>query len=212
MAERERDLERLLTFVDAMVAIAVTLLVLPLAEAGAEANDAPVAGVLAEHAIDLIGFALSFVVIARLWVAQHRIVSVLERQSTGLIYLLLGWSLTIVFLPFATSLVTESSNDGLAKILYIGTMAVSSLLLAVIAWTIRRNRGLRDTDDAPDAVQAAATTVTFLLALALSLAFPVLSYWPLLLLVLTDPVVGRIRRARARAVADRQLGAQSGQS
>ena len=199
MAERERDLERLLTFVDAVVAIAVTLLVLPLAEAGAEANDAPVAEVLAEHAIDLIGFALSFVVIARLWVAQHRIVSTLERQSTGLIYLLLGWSLTIVFLPFATSLVTESSNDGLAKILYIGTMAVSSLLLALIAWTIGRNRGLRDTDDAPDAVQAAATTVTFLLALALSLAFPVLSYWPLLLLVLTDPVVGRIRRARARA-------------
>ena len=61
-------------------------------------------------------------------------------------------------------------------------MAVSSLLLTLIAWTIGRNRGLRDTDEVPDAVQAAATTVTFLLALALSLAFPVLSYWPLLLL------------------------------
>ena len=34
MAGRERDLERFLTFVDAVVAIAITLLVLPLAEAG----------------------------------------------------------------------------------------------------------------------------------------------------------------------------------
>jgi uncharacterized membrane protein len=33
-AGRERDLERLLTFIDAVVAIAITLLVLPLAEAG----------------------------------------------------------------------------------------------------------------------------------------------------------------------------------
>jgi TMEM175 potassium channel family protein len=197
VAGRERDLERLLTFVDAVVAIAVTLLVLPLAEAGAEANDTPVAEVLAAHAIDLLGF----VVIARLWVAQHRIVSVLERQTTGLIYLLLTWSLTIVFLPFATSLVTESTGDGLAKIIYIGTMAVSSLLLAVIARVIARDRGLRDTDEAPDAVHASATFVTFLLALALSLAFPVLSYWPLLLLVLTDPVVEGVRRARAWASA-----------
>ena len=36
MAERHRDLDRLLTFVDAVVAIAITLLVLPLAEGGGE--------------------------------------------------------------------------------------------------------------------------------------------------------------------------------
>jgi hypothetical protein len=38
------------------------------------------------------------------------------------------------------------------------------------------------------------TTVGFLVALTLSLVLPVLSYWPLLLLVLTDPAVRWARR------------------
>jgi uncharacterized membrane protein len=74
VAERHRDLDRLLTFVDAVVAIAITLLVLPLAEAGGEINEVGEGGaaeLLRLHGDDLVGFALSFVVIARLWVGQH---------------------------------------------------------------------------------------------------------------------------------------------
>ena len=170
MDERERDLERLLTFVDAIVAIAITLLVLPLAEVAAEAREGGVAELLAAHWIDVLGFALSFVVIARLWVAQHRIVRSLVRQSTGVLWLLLGWAFTIVFLPFPTSLVAVTTHDALATVLYIGTMAVSSALLALVALTIGRDRNLRDSDDAPDFWQATATTATFVLALAGSLA------------------------------------------
>lgn len=79
VTERERDLERLLTFIDAVVAIAITLLVLPLAEVGSELQDGSVAELLHEHAIDIAGFLLSFVVIARLWLGQYRIVSSLVR-------------------------------------------------------------------------------------------------------------------------------------
>ena len=56
------------------------------------------------------------------------------------------------------------------------------------------DRTLRDDDARPDSLSAAATTVAFLLALVISVAFPVLSYWPLLLLVLADPIVDRLRR------------------
>lgn len=66
---RERDLDRLLTFVDAVVAIAITLLGLPLAEAAAGLGDRSVAELLQDQADHLFGFALSFAVIARLWVA-----------------------------------------------------------------------------------------------------------------------------------------------
>ena len=38
----------------------------------------------------------------------------------------------------------------------------------------------------------------FLLALVISVAFPILGYWPLLLLLLADPVVDRLRRTRVR--------------
>jgi len=77
-------------------------------------------------------------------------------------------------------------------------MAVSSALLALLARAIGRDRGLRDTDDGPDAAQATATTVAFLLALVVSLAVPATGYWPLLLLLLADPLVDRLSRRRAR--------------
>jgi len=201
VADRERDVERLLTFVDAVVAIAITLLVLPLAEVGREAQDGGVAGLLREHVTDISGFLLSFVVIARLWLAQHRIVSGLVRQSRAVVLLLLAWTFTIVVLPFPTALAAATSHDSLARVLYIGTMTVSSALLALIARVIGRDRSLRDTEVGPDPVYAAGTTAAFLLALAISVVFPATSYWPLLLLVLVDPVVDRVRARRARAEA-----------
>ncbi len=192
---RERDLDRLLTFVDAVVAIALTLLVLPLAEAGADIGNRSVIALLRDH---LLGFALSFTVIARLWVAQHRIVRSLVRQSTTLLWLLLGWTFTIVFLPFPTALVAgRPGNDALVRLLYIGTMAVSSALLALTAWAIGRDRRLRDIDERPDTWSSAGTAAAFVLALAVSLTFPVTRYWPLLLLLLVDPVGHLVRQRRA---------------
>jgi uncharacterized membrane protein len=194
VAERHRDLDRLLTFVDAVVAIAITLLVLPLAEIGQEVGDVGAAELLQAHSDDLLGFVLSFVVIARLWLAQHHTVSTLERQSPPVVWLLLAWSFTIVFLPFPTSLVAVSDHDPVAKILYVGTMAVSSLLLGLIAWVIRNDDGLRDTDRKPELAPAIGVTSGFLIALVIMLTFPDAGYWPLLLLLLVDPVVRVVRR------------------
>ena len=194
MAERHRDLERLLTFVDAIVAIAITLLVLPLAEIGQEIGDGGAAELLQAHSDDLLGFVLSFLVIARLWLAQHHTVSTLERQSPPVIWLLLAWSFTIVFLPFPTSLVATSDHDPVAKVLYVGTMAVSSLLLGLIAFAIRAEPTLRDTEEQPALAPAIGVTSGFLVALAIMLAFPDTGYYPLLLLLLVDPVVRVVRR------------------
>lgn len=198
MAERHRDLDRLLTFVDAVVAIAITLLVLPLAEVGQELGSGGAEELLGEHGDDLLGFVLSFLVIARLWLAQHHTVSTLERQSPPVIWLLMAWTFTIVFLPFPTSLVAASDHDATAKLLYVGTMAVSSLLLACIAYAIRADPTLRDTDEKPALAPAIGVTIGFLLALAVMLAFPETGYWPLLLLLLVDPVVRVVRRLTAR--------------
>lgn len=64
--ERSRDLERFLTFVDAVVAIAVTLLVLPLVDIVREVGEnGSVVHLLQGHVSQLGAFALSFTVIAR---------------------------------------------------------------------------------------------------------------------------------------------------
>ena len=63
--DRERDLDRFLTFVDAVVAIAITLLVLPLAEAAGEIGEGSVGDLLRANEDKLLGFLLSFLVIAQ---------------------------------------------------------------------------------------------------------------------------------------------------
>jgi uncharacterized membrane protein len=198
VAERHRDFDRLLTFIDAVVAIAITVLVLPLSELGSEAREGDAADLLREHSDDLLGFVLSFVVIARLWLGQHHIVSGVVRQTPRLTWLLLAWSFTIVFLPFPTSLVAITDHDPGVKILYLGTMAVSSMILAAVAWEIGRDDSVRDTDEGPGVWPSAGVAVGFLVALAVMLAFPDSSYWPLLLLFLVDPITRLVRRATAR--------------
>jgi len=198
MRERERDLDRLLTFVDAIVAIAITLLVLPLADVAGEVGKGTVSDLLSEHTAEILGFFLSFVVIARLWLAHHAIVSGLVRQDRWIVNLMLAWALTIVFLPFPTALVAEAPDDAMTKVLYIGTMALSSAVLAAIAWSIVRKPDVRDTAAPPDPSVAAANVVAFLVALTVSVAVPATSYWPLLLLAVAEPVARRSRAALGR--------------
>ena len=194
--DRERDLERFLTFVDAVVAIAITLLVLPLTEAATEIGDGSVGDLLRANEDKVLGFVLSFLVIAQLWFSQHRIVSSLVIQDPWVTRLLLLWTLTIVVLPFPTALVAEAGSDPATKVFYIGTMAVSSSLLALMAWEIGRKRSIRDSDDAPDPVVGLATVIGFVLALVITLTFPATGYYPLLLLLLTDPITNALRRGR----------------
>jgi len=204
--ERERGLDRFLTFVDAVVAIAITLLVLPLAEIAGEVGEGSVTDLLDEHRGELFAFVLSFFVIAQLWFAQHHVVDGLVRQDPLVVRLLLLWLFTIVLLPFPTALLADASDDAATKVLHIGTLAVSSLLLALVAWRIRRNPAIRDTEAGPDPAPIAVLVVAFVVALAISLVWPATSYWPLFLLALNDPVVGAWRRARGSGSATTRVG------
>ena len=111
--ERQHDLNRLLTFVDAVIAIAITLLILAQVELTTNVgeNDS-VANLLRSLKPELWSFFLSFAVIARLWFAQHRTLRHVMRSIDVLDRLLVLWTLTIVFLPFPTQhwLPRQASN------------------------------------------------------------------------------------------------------
>jgi uncharacterized membrane protein len=198
--ERERDFDRLLTFVDAIVAIAVTLLVLPLVDVvgrlQGEYHDS--VGALLRGQQALMGaFFLSFVVIANLWLSQHHLLRHVVATNALLTRLLVAWTVTIVFLPFPTALVAgpgDSSGQAVTKLLYVGTMAVSSLLLGLICLVVSRHPVLRDSESSPDPLRAFASAAAFLVALAVMLLIPPTSYWPLLLLLVSDRVVAWYRR------------------
>jgi TMEM175 potassium channel family protein len=193
---RERDFDRFLTFVDAIVAIAITLLVLPLVDIAGELGDGSVADLLDDNAGRIGAFLLSFVVIANLWLVQHRVLTHVVAADVRLTRLLLLWTLTIVFLPFPTALVAQSDagEQSLTKVLYVGCMTVSSLVLALICVVIDRGDRLRDSADGPDATRAFATFATFVVILAVMLLFPSTSYWPLLLLLVPDRALALWRR------------------
>jgi uncharacterized membrane protein len=209
-AERSRDFERFLTFVDAVVAIAITLLVLPLVDVAGEldqaGHDPSVVRLLQDHQTQLWAFLLSFAVIANFWFTQHQVVRTVVANDPVVIRLMLVWLLMIVFLPFPTALVAEQGQQAATKVLYIGTMIVSSLLIGLMSRRIRAKRSIRDSDDAPDPAIAWVTAGLFAVALVITLVAPATGYYPLLLLLLTDVLVSRARRMRHGADGSGRVG------
>ena len=200
-AERERELDRLLTFIDAAVAIAITLLVLPLVDLTREvgAGDS-VADLLQDHLAELWSFLLSFVVIAQMWRAQQHSLQHVVVAHPAVTRLLLIWTLTIVFLPFPTALLPAAGDQPVTKIVYIGTILLSTLLLGALTWVVIANPQIADGLGVPSLRPVATTSALLLLALVVSLAFPATGYYPLLLLFL-EPQIHRLLD-RLRAVRD----------
>lgn len=200
--ERARDFDRFLTFIDAIVAIAITLLVLPLVDlAGELAEGGSVRQLIEDHRGPIGAFFLSFVVIANLWLTQHRVLKPVVAADAWLTRLLLLWTLTIVVLPFPTALVSGPSgagNQAVTKLIYVGTMAVSSLVLSLVCLEVTRHDDLRDSPESSDPLGSFAVCATFLVALAVMLLVPATSYWPLLLLALPDRLVAWWRRQHPR--------------
>jgi uncharacterized membrane protein len=198
--ERSRDLERLLTFVDAIVAVAITLLILPLVDlAGEIHSDHQSVAHLISSNVDLFwSFGLSFAVIARLWLAQHVLMRPVIASSPRMVALLILWTLAIVFLPFATALLPVGGDQALTKVLYIGTLTASSVFLALLAWLIRRNPDLHEPGESPSPVAGVINALLFLLALVLAVLIPGISYYPLLLLVIADWLTALWNRLQQR--------------
>jgi uncharacterized membrane protein len=197
---RERDLDRLLTFVDAVVAIAITLLVLPLVELTTDLTEnESVANLLHKHQPELWSFLLSFVVIARLWFAQHQAVRPLVVSHDHVSTLLVLWMLTIAFLPFPTALVAKAGHQPATKVLYIGTIALSTVATGLVSWVMRRNPQITDGQGKPDAEPGVVSGILLLLALVITLSIPATSYFPLLLLFLEPPVRQLMRMVRRRS-------------
>jgi len=199
----QRGLDRIVIFADAVVAIACTLLVLPLVDLATQDAGVPVDRLLSDHIGQFGAFALSFAVIARLWVAHHRLFERVGGYDRMIIWLTLIWLFTVAFLPFPTAILATQSVRG-ASMLYVGTLLVSSLALAsTSAWVgahpvLQLPAGTRATDDEPHWT----TAVLFVVAFLVTALLPGASVWPLLLLLLSGPIDALRRRRSARRRPD----------
>ena len=197
-----RSAERMKFFTDAVVAIAMTLLILPLVESVSEAaKDGFDTGEwLGDHGDQLFAFVLSFVIIASFWVGHERLFDHVGTWSSPLMVLNIAWMLSIVFLPVMTAVVGSLETDDLQLVLYIGTMLVSTLVMAAMTIVVRRDPRLWAHDDGPrlgSVTAELAQVVLFAVALGLSL-LPGVGFYAMFVLFLTGPLQGVLLRAAAR--------------
>ena len=117
---------------DAVVAIAMTLLVLPLVDLAPEADKAPLGTFLRTHGSDLFGFVLSFLVIAQFWAAHERAFTGLRQTTSAVRVLNMLWLLGIAFLPFPTAVVERQATNASA-FFYLATMFALAVLTSMIS-------------------------------------------------------------------------------
>lgn len=188
--------ERLTFFSDAVAAIALTLLVLPLVELVPEAvrNHESPADVVRGNLTPFGSFVLSFFVIWRIWSVHHRLFDKAEVIDRRVIRINSLWLLCVVVLPFPAEMVGAYGDDHLVISLYIGVLAASAITLTLLAVALRRVNEEGAGPDRRVLEELIGNAVCLVLAFLLALAIPGAGYWPLLLLLADTPVRALVRR------------------
>lgn len=96
-------------FSDAVVAIAITLLAIDLPVPEGETSAEVLASVSASG-FEYLAFLISFAVIARNWVAHHRVFRWVRRADGPIVWLNLLWLFLVVINPFLTRVLTEGRS------------------------------------------------------------------------------------------------------
>jgi uncharacterized membrane protein len=204
-AESAFDLERLVFFSDAVFAIVITLLVLPLTSE----VDLPPGEDLAADVWDLwprvVSFVVSFLVVGQFWMVHHRMYGRLVRCDRGLLRINLVSLLTVSFMPFPAALLGEHStaDDQFPVVVFAASMTITSITFTA-TWLYAVRQGLVDRNLAPErrrefTTRSFVTSGVFLVSIGA--AFLGLLSAALCWLVLLPMVRGLVvRRQRSRAV------------
>lgn len=204
--------ERFKAFVDAVVAIAMTLLILPLLEAVSDAasGDLSTAEFFGAHAGQLLSFALSFLLIATFWMGHHSQYRDVVWITGPLLWINVAWMATIVWLPVPTAILGQIDFDPLQAVVYIGTLILTQL--TTLAGGIHLERHPELTTAEPSAYRAGiigdvAAILLFAAALLIAVLVPSIGYAALFVLLLSRPVAHLLGRLARRG--HRRDGSQS---
>lgn len=186
-----RAFERLINFTDAVVAVAITLLVLSITDITDDSPNATVWSIVNAHANELTTFAFTFFVVAAMWMIHNRTFNGMRGFDSTIVALNFAWLIGIVLLPWTSELYGEgvgvansdwSGGEGLggAGLLYWCSLAAIVLLAGLLARHLGRHPELLD----PNVAQAPrrparslAFAALFLVIGTVSLFAPALSSW-----------------------------------
>ena len=204
LIESNDDVKRLSAFSDAVMAIAMTLLVF----VPDKPNPSEITTVAQLH--DALAqwpayasFALSFWVIALYWRVHFRTFRRIRRVDGPLLQLSLLFLFGITFLPFPTAVLQRFSDERVAVLLYSGTLAAVGYSWAALwYYAVRKGYLVHRHEDGTLAEGLQRSLIppsVFLLSFGVAWIDPTLGLWTWLLLPITGLVRRRLKRRSAHA-------------
>jgi uncharacterized membrane protein len=193
--------DRLTMFVDAVIAIALTLLALELPVPAGDTTGAMLSSALA-HGKEYLAFALSFTVIAAHWRAHHEIFRYVRSLSPRLTSLTFAWLFAQVLMPFATRVLTADGAFPPRFSLYAFVQVLASASFALIVREIRREHLYRVDVAPPELAQSLVRSICLAAVFAVSvpLSFLVTGTGAYLCWLAAPIVLAAARRIQGRAV------------
>lgn len=223
--EKSLELERLVFFSDAVVAIAITLLALDLKLE----HEGPT---LTAHDIRVswphfLAFFLSFVIIGLFWKIHHQFFVHIQRVDEKMLGFNMAWLFFLAVIPFSTNLLSAHLDSRTAAVVYCANVLFISFsqnmiwdyacqdLIIVPGWKVKADAPLLRSTTTDETINIYRTACNLQMAnalLALVLAF----FWPTIALVVLfsrifffrTPAVQWISRKLTRANAFQQKDAR----
>jgi uncharacterized membrane protein len=196
--------QRLEALSDGVFAIAITLLVLTIAQPG-DYNH--LAQQLADRWPGFAAYVVSFAVIGIMWFNHHSIFAHFERVDRGLVYLNLALLMTVVFIPYPTGIFGQALQKGqgaqTAAVFYSAVMAINAYAWSALWVYASRGRRLLS-PHFPEAQRGIATVLftvggalyTITVAIAFISASACLAFHALLAVYYAlDPISRRAARS-----------------
>ncbi|NHI89418.1 MAG: DUF1211 domain-containing protein [Candidatus Thorarchaeota archaeon] len=174
--ETSLELERIVFFTDAVMAIVSTILVIELALPDLSATE--LASQLPEILFSMLpkftSYALSFFIIGSFWVRHHDIFSYIRKYDNRLIWLNIIFLLFLALIPFATGVLGATVFVAASVIFYSGVVASASFVFLLMWIHASRNNKLVSPSVSKSTIQyekrrSMITTASFLLAIPAAL-------------------------------------------
>jgi uncharacterized membrane protein len=189
--------DRLVNFTDAVVAIAATLLILPVVDAAAQLGNRDPDEFLARVVPQLVMFAISFAIIANFWLEHHRLFRLIDKFDTFLIFFNFVWLLGVIVMPMPTALIVDGNRDDVIAVsFYLGTMLLISLMHFVMCNHVRRHPEFEHgaSQTANGWLSSLVLTCFLVLALIAGLVIPEFGIWGLIGMFFIPGMVRIIQR------------------
>jgi len=178
--------ERLEAFSDAVMAIAITILVLEfkVPEGPPEATEWRLGDALIGQWPSYVAYTMSFVVLGLTWASHHRVFRYIVRVDWRFLLLNLLFLMVVAFVPYPTALVakylTSETGRSLAVMFYGGVMTAFALAYNGLWWYASAGGRLLAHDVDPRAVrsvtrQFAVSLAGYPISMTLALFQPLLS-------------------------------------